>query len=109
MEIIKIEVSDLSKVSDGYHTIQELYDHRCLLWIALCMEMPELCYIKKDHYEGWFLLGCVKEKGFQMSYHCPNKYLDLVEDIKEDNSVEWDGHTPSDVLQRIYNQVKGVE
>ena len=34
---ITIEVSDLSKVSDGYRTIAELYDHRCLLFINLAI------------------------------------------------------------------------
>ena len=33
---ITVEVSDLSKVSDGFHTIQELYEHRVILFIALC-------------------------------------------------------------------------
>jgi len=27
---------DTGKISDGYHTFDELYDHRITLWIALC-------------------------------------------------------------------------
>lgn len=104
---ITIEVTDLSRVSDGYHTMQELYDHRCLLWICLCLRSPDYCYLKLDHYEGWFLLGMYKHYGIQISYHCPNKYLDLVKNkIKVDNNVTWDEHKPNDVLIRLENLAK---
>lgn len=102
MNKITIEVENLKNVSDGYHTISELYDHRCLLWIYLCLIYCIQCYIKKDNYEGWFLLGMYKKNGEQISYHCPNKYLHLVEDvINEDDGVVWDGHTPNDVIERL--------
>lgn len=102
MDKITIEVSDLGQVSDGYHTISELYDHRCLLWISLCLCNSDVCYIKKDHYDGWFLLGANTEEGEQISYHCPNKYLHLVDGkIQENNEVVFDGHTSKDVIERL--------
>ena len=102
MDKITIDVKDLSKISDGYHTIEELYDHRCLLWLNLCLANPKECFLKLDHYEGWFLIGMFKEAGKQISYHCPNKYLYYVKgNIKEDDSVEWDGHSPNNVICRL--------
>jgi len=93
-------------ISDGYHTFDELYDHRCLLWINLCLLKPEHCYTKLEHYKGWFLLGMYKTEGSQISYHCPNKYLKFVEEkIDEDQSVEWDGHTPKGCLSRLVNEM----
>jgi len=76
-------------------------DQRCLLWINLCLHRRNVCYIKKGH-DGWFLLGMYEEKGKQMSYHCPNKYLRLVKGkIKINNLVEGDGHTSKDVVERL--------
>lgn len=105
MDKITIEVSDLSKVSDGYHTIEELYDHRCVLWINLCLLINERqsykCYLVKDHYSGWFLLGMETHAG-QISYHCPNKFLVYVEGkIEERPDIIFDGHTSQDVLHRL--------
>jgi len=34
VESISFDVESLSQVSDGYHTIAELYDHRVTLWIT---------------------------------------------------------------------------
>lgn len=28
-------------ISDGYHTFDELYEHRCLLFIRLCLLQPD--------------------------------------------------------------------
>lgn len=86
--------------SDGYHTFNELYDHRVLLWINLCLlQHPDITYLVEDHYEGWFLLGCETPQG-QISYHCPNKYLGLCSKITR-RQPEFDGHTSSDVIKRL--------
>lgn len=89
------------ETSDGYHTFNELYDHRVLLYINLCLVFPEQCYWKND-FEGWFLLVWQSPVG-QISYHCPEKYLELIKTkIREnpDNHV-WDGHKSADVINRL--------
>lgn len=43
-------------ISDGYHTFDELYEHRCLLFINLCLAHPNAAYWR-PHYDGWPLLG----------------------------------------------------
>lgn len=96
----KLERAEVNgKTSDGYHTFDELYDHRCLLWINLCLGSPEKCYLVKEHYEGWFLLGMETVDG-QVSYHCPNKYLSYVEHITE-RHPEFDGHNSEIVIERL--------
>ena len=87
------------QTSDGYHTFDELYKHRVLLWINLCLTFPENCYVVEDHFEGWFLLGAEVDQG-QISYHCPNEYLPLVKGIIREHP-EFDGHTPADVADRL--------
>lgn len=87
------------ETSDGYHTFNELYDHRCLLWINFCLNNPDKCYLVENHFEGWFLLGKETSQG-QISYHCPNKFLNLCSTI-ERRHPEFDGHTSKDVIKRL--------
>lgn len=99
MKKFHIENGDLS---DGYHTFDELYDHRCLLWINLCLTRKESCYVVEDHFDGWDLLVMLT-KGGQMSYHVPIKWRELYEMINT-RPVEahcFDGHTPTDVVDRL--------
>lgn len=107
-----IEVADLSQVSDGYHTIEELYDHRITLFIALCRVYADTHYpIKtwrsKLHSDstsinGWFIMGIGKEEGKQISYHLPVARWDETDFAETlDRAPEWDGHTSTDVLNRL--------
>lgn len=106
------------EVSDGYHTFDELYDHRIALFIALCKKIEDIDQrqsgpnrvwrAKKHHdgseYEGWFIMGIHKEKGRQISYHLPlSKWDDANFADTYDITPEWDGHTPEDVLTRLSN------
>lgn len=100
-----IFTGETGSVSDGYHTFDELYEHRVLLWINLCQMLEAGTYVVEDHFEGWFLLGLETRFG-QVSYHCPNKYLDLVKKFPR-KQVEWDGHTPNDVIKRLYKMAGG--
>lgn len=86
-------------ISDGYHTFDELYDHRCLLFIQLCLALPERAYWR-PHYEGWPLLGLETPEG-QITYHVPEKHLRLFKDKVKQGGPEWDGHTPQHVVQRL--------
>lgn len=122
MEKITIEVEDYGKVSDGYHTIAELYDHRITLYIALCKAKQAFKYNgdarnalgdekivwRSDRhsdgsmYEGWFLLGIGRTKGQQITYHVPMERwaeTTFAETLKK--APKWDGHTSADVLTRL--------
>lgn len=117
-EGIECEVESLADVSDGYHSIAELYDHRITLFIALCRMLHsahmdaisrywELPWRSKTHsdgsfMDGWFIMGIGKKKGEQMSYHLPLSRWDetgFAETL--DKAPEWDGHTSADVLERL--------
>lgn len=104
-------------VSDGYHTLDELYEHRFELFIALARAMKKLTdsettdwqpvWRSKLHsdgtaFEGWFVLGIGKEDGQQITYHLPEKRwadTDFAETLK--NAPDFDHHTPDDVLKRL--------
>ena len=104
--------------SDGYHTFDELYDHRITLYIALCKHKHDLYAIEnpgkhkvwrsKKHsdgsvWDGWFILGIGTEKGKQITYQLPLERWEETNHFAEDleQAPEWDGHTPADVLERI--------
>ncbi len=100
------------KCSDGFHTFDELYEHRIVLFIALCKQYRKHNYSSiwksMNHsdgssYEGWFIMGINQEEGKQISYHLPIKLWSICESIAEtlDKAPKWDGHTSNDVLQRL--------
>lgn len=105
-----IEGSEQMSISDGYHTIDELYEHRYMLYLALCnIVNTESAYghvwkSKKNsdgsEWDGWFLLGIGKDAGKQVTYHLPIKFWDDVS-CEELPVGIWDGHTSLDVLTRL--------
>ena len=96
------------KISDGYHTFDELYDHRITLFIALCHALEGYhkfwkTYLHSDgtKWDGWFIAGITFDEGGQITYHIPEdrwEELDVPEIAK---APEYDGHTPKDVIDRI--------
>lgn len=96
MKTFKIVGSDLS---DGYHTFDELYDHRCLLFINLCFLQPDKV-TWRPHYPGWLALFLQTDHG-QISYHIPHALLDVIQSKFKREETEWDGHTSSDVIDRL--------
>lgn len=114
--LIRVTRADTNKISDGYHTFEDLYEHRIELWIAFCKKVG---LVYKGHYfwksrthsdgskwDGWFIVGMETKKGKQITYHLPEKYWDrlsylYVRTLKK--APEYDGHTPSDVINRLQN------
>lgn len=119
--VISFEVEDLHSVSDGYHTIAELYDHRITLYIALCKALNgdlerivdgngygNRVWRSKTHgdgkpaYEGWFIMGIGNKPGNQISYHLPLERWEETNFAETlERAPEWDGHTSTDVLERL--------
>lgn len=100
------------KVSDGYHTIDELYEHRIALFIALGKQFRQKNYsnvwISKFHsdgssFNGWFVMGINMEAGQQITYHLPIKYWDNCQSmfLVLSQAPEFDGHNSNDVLERL--------
>lgn len=119
-EAINVIIStgcDTNKISDGYHTFGELYEHRITLFIALCRELMnnpsyqdgQKSEVWRSHkhsdgssFEGWFLLGIGKERGDQITYHMPiDKWDQCAFAYTYDKAPDFDGHSSSDVLNRL--------
>ncbi len=53
-------------------------------------------------YDGWFILGIAKAKGYQITYHLPMSEWENTEFAETlETAPEWDKHTSADVLERI--------
>jgi len=89
------------ETSDGYHTFNELYEHRTALFAALCNTYNDRSWKSFKHadgtmYDGMFIAGIETPEG-QYTYHCEEEYLYMFAMTKEmPNAPEWDGHKPSD-------------
>jgi hypothetical protein len=100
---------DSNKVSDGYHTFEELYEHRVVLAIALFSKFPEYSWVADKHsdgsrYDAWLLLGMTLPKVGQITYHIPEKYREFCREVgipSLDLAPTYDGHSAKDVLTRL--------
>ena len=94
------------ETSDGYHTFNELYHHRALLFSVIVRNYPELCWKSKKHhtgdmYDGMFIVGINTPDG-QASYHYDiEPYWDMFDCEELELAPEWDGHTPAQAIERI--------
>ena len=101
-----------SKISDGFHTFQELYDIRKAYNVALfnAWAKHQLYDVHKSirHNDGelcfgggWFIVVAVLPGG-QISNHYEMEDWDLF-DIPETEKAkfEFDGHTTQDVIDRL--------
>lgn len=87
-------------ISDGYHTFDELYEHRCLLYIYI-VRTSGRGYLKRDHFPGWDCLYLEGAFG-QISYHVPTVHRPLyVGHVAEAPDHKYDGHTPQLTLERL--------
>lgn len=100
-------VDDIGDVSDGYHTFNQLYYQRMMLfativkqnrdkaWKSLRHEDGELCF-----GGGWFIVGIDTPEG-GYTYHYEDKYFDLFDCETLDHGKHWDGHTEKDVTRLL--------
>ena len=96
----------IGEVSDGYHTFNELYDHRAKLFAVICNTNKNIAWKSKLHdtgdmYDGMFIVGVNTPKG-QATYHYDiDPYWDLFNVKELDKAPKWDGHTPTQAIDRI--------
>lgn len=97
--------NNCGKVSDGDHTFDELYDHRCTLFAALCNTHPEMAWKSLHHDDGsmfdnYFICGMNTPYG-QATYHYHISKWNLFHVQELTNAPKYDGHTPEEALERI--------
>lgn len=106
---IAIESLITGETSDGYHTFNELYHHRAVLFSVICNNHPHLAWKSKQHhnpddepmYEGMFVVGINTPTGQATYYHYIDPYWDMFHVQELEHAPEWDGHTPAQAIERI--------
>ena len=94
------------ETSDGYHTFNELYHHRAVLFSVIVKAFPDRAWKSRKHhdgtmYDGMFIVGIETPDG-QATYHYDiEPYWDMFECKELKYAPEWDGHTPDEAIRRI--------
>lgn len=102
----------IGEFSDGYHTFDDLYLQRCILFAALVNTYKESSWKSLRHQDGelcfgggWFVV-CIDTPKGPYSYHYEEKHWDLFKCVELDNAKPWDGHTDRDVGRLLYLKIE---
>lgn len=112
-DIASLTIDINGDTSDGYHTFNELYHHRAVLFSVIVSHYPELSWKSKHHNDGsmfddMFIVGINTPQG-QATYHYDiNPYWDMFDCKELDKAPVWDGHTPDEAICRIESLKKLV-
>ena len=109
------KVDSIQKMSDGYHTFEELYHHRMMLFSVICNTYRDKAWKSWKHndntmYDDYFIVGIDTEEG-QYTYHYHKDNWDMFNVKELEYAPEWDGHKPSDItrLLNLLNKPKNNE
>lgn len=113
-QFANVEIGDMS---DGYHTFNELYHHRAILFSIICNQNARYAWKSKLHadgtmYDNMFIVGMnlpIKGALYPVTYHYDIEPYWNMFNVKElERAPNWDGHTPWDVvdcLERFSQEV----
>ena len=86
------------ETSDGYHTFNELYHHRAVLFSVIVKAFQEKAWKARLHhdgtmYDGMFIVGIDTPYGQVSYYYDIDPYWHMFECRELERAPEWDGHT----------------
>lgn len=94
------------ETSDGYHTFNELYHHRAVLFSVIVRDHQNIAWKARKHHDGtmyddMFIVGVETPDG-QATYHYDlDPYWGMFDCEEREFAPEWDGHTPDEAIERI--------
>lgn len=96
---------DVGEISDGYHTFDELYMHRRVLFSIICHQYKHLAWKSWKHsdgtmFDGCFVVGINTPEG-QYTYHYGEQYWNEFDVKILENAPTYDGHQPSDISRLL--------
>lgn len=91
--------------SDGYHTFDELYYHRMILFSVICNQNKEKAWKSRLHDDGtmfddYFIVGITTEQG-DYSYHYHKSEWDYFKVKELERAPVFDGHKPKDITRLL--------
>ena len=100
---------DMGEISDGYHTFNQLYHQRAVLFATIVKLNKDKAWKSFKHSDGkycfdsngeWFIVGIDTPQG-SYTYHYDKKYWDIFDCKELQCAKEWDGHTEEDVTRLL--------
>lgn len=100
---------DMGEVSDGYHTFNQLYHQRAVLFACIVNQNKNKAWKSFKHSDGkycfdrngkWFIVGVDTPQG-SYTYHYSKEYWDMFDCKELQCGKEWDGHTEEDVTRLL--------
>lgn len=109
MEAINIVLDDYCKegvsrksISDGYHTFDELYFHRMVLFSIILNQNKNISWKARKHHDGTmfddtsFICGIETPEG-QYTYHYHMEFWEHFKVKELEYAPQYDGHKPNDI------------
>lgn len=101
------KLEDIGDFSDGYHTFNDLYTQRAVLFATIVNQNLDKAWKSRKHEDGepcfgggWFIVGIDTPVG-SYTYHYENKYWDVYKCVELPVAKHWDGHTDKDVWRLL--------
>lgn len=100
---------DKGEISDGYHTFNQLYHQRAILFATIVNQNKDKAWKSFKHSDGhycfdedgeMFIVGIDTPKG-SYTYHYHKKYWDYFDCKELECGKVWDGHTEEDVTRLL--------
>lgn len=101
IKTLKKEGLDTKSISDGFHTFNDLYNHRRILTQIIAHDHKEHAWKSKQHHDGTmfdgdFIVGFTTSEG-QYSYHYKLEFWNDFNVPELEKAPEYDGHQPNDI------------
>ena len=100
-------LKEIGEFSDGYHTFNDLYHQRAVLFAALVKAHKDKAWKSWKHEDGkecfsggWFIVGIDTPQG-SYTYHYEEKYWGIFDCVALERAKHWDGHTDKDVTRLL--------
>ena len=101
------KLEDIGDFSDGYHTFNDLYTQRAVLFATIVNQNLDKAWKSRKHEDGepcfgggWFIVGVDTPAG-SYTYHYEDKYWDVYKCVELPVAKHWDGHTDKDVWRLL--------
>ena len=100
---------NIGDFSDGYHTFNQLYHQRAVLFATIVNLNKNISWKSWKHDDGkycfdsngeWFIVGIDTPQG-SYTYHYEKAYWDMFKCQELSNGKHWDGHTEDDVIRLL--------
>lgn len=93
------------EISDGYHTFDELYYHRMILFSVILNHNKEISWKARRHHDGTMFDGCficgIETPEGHYTYHYKLEHWDIFTVKELECAPEYDGHKPKDITRLL--------